>query len=223
MHRIDGMDHVGNMFDEGDPMVPRLPTQLDKHWLNMVQEELVALPADAGIALVKGTNTQLRDALRALFVRVTGSAAQTITGIKSFTSKLIVSHVAGGAGGGGLRALIESALGEGTSSDYTTAVRNYGAGGGIDASGATKGVRGSTTSNGPTDAGVLGTGAFGGSGGYGMIAEGAQINPSRSAFRIVPQDAEPSSGQNGDVYFNATTQKLYVYAGGAWVIVGTQS
>jgi hypothetical protein len=100
MHRIDADAHVGNLFNEGDPGVPRLPTQIDKHWLNMVQEELVALATDAGITLVKGTNTQLRDSIRELFVRVTGTASQTVTGVKTFTSKLIASYVAGGGGGG---------------------------------------------------------------------------------------------------------------------------
>jgi len=92
MHRIDADSHVANMFDEGDPGVPRAPTQVDADWLNMVQEELVALPTDASITLVKGTNTQLRDALRALFVRVTGAVAQTITGIKTFTSRMVITQ-----------------------------------------------------------------------------------------------------------------------------------
>lgn len=90
MHRVDSDANVANMFDEGDPGVPRAPTQVDANWLNMVQEELVALPTDASIALVKGTNTQLRDALRALFVRVTGTVSQTITGLKTLANGLIV-------------------------------------------------------------------------------------------------------------------------------------
>lgn len=63
MHRIDTDGHVANLFNEGDPAVPRLPTQVDKHILNAFQEEIANAIVSAGIALVKGTNTQLRDAL----------------------------------------------------------------------------------------------------------------------------------------------------------------
>jgi len=63
MHETDGDAHVANQFDEGDPGVPRAPTQVDKHWLNAVQNELVNAIEAAGITLVKGTWTQLRDAM----------------------------------------------------------------------------------------------------------------------------------------------------------------
>lgn len=68
MHRID-TDEPGfpsptpGYFDSGDPLVPRLPTRIDKHWMNAVQEELVNAIEAAGITLVKGTWTQLRDAM----------------------------------------------------------------------------------------------------------------------------------------------------------------
>lgn len=87
MHRIDADAHVGNMFDEGDPLIPRQPTQIDKHWLNAVQEEIVGVILDAGISLVKGTNTQLLSALRNLFVRV-GNFNQSIDGLKTFVKVL---------------------------------------------------------------------------------------------------------------------------------------
>ncbi len=87
MHRIDADAHVGNLFDEGDPLVPRQPTQIDKHWLNAIQEELVTIVLDAGISLVKGTNTQVLAALRSLFVR-TGNFNQTIDGLKTFAKVL---------------------------------------------------------------------------------------------------------------------------------------
>lgn len=87
MHRIDTNGHVANLFNEGDPLVPRLPTQIDKHWLNAVQEEIVGVILDAGISLVKGTNTQLLSALRNLFVRV-GNFNQSIDGLKTFVKVL---------------------------------------------------------------------------------------------------------------------------------------
>jgi hypothetical protein len=222
MHRIDADAHVGNLFDEGDPAVPRLPTQVDKHWLNMVQEELVALATDAGITLVKGTNTQLRDSIRGLFVRVTGTASQTVTGVKTFTSKLIASYVAGGGGGGGLRGLFESNAGEGSSSDYTVAVRNYHTGGGLDASGGTHGVKGTATLTSATAAGVRGDGVSAAA--YGVIAEGGTAsNPARAAMRIVPQTGVPANAQMGDLYVGISDGKLRIYNGSAWAVVGTQT
>ncbi len=61
MHRVDTDGHVGNLFDEGDPGVPRLPTQIDSEILNAFQEELANTIEGGGVTLVKNTNTQLRD------------------------------------------------------------------------------------------------------------------------------------------------------------------
>jgi hypothetical protein len=36
-------------------------------------------------------------------------------------------------------------------------------------------------------------------------------------LRYVPLAADPAGAENGDVYYNSTTNKLRVYAGGAWV------
>ncbi len=63
-YRTDGNANVGNLFDAGDPLVPRPPTQVDPPWLNEVQEEICNAVEAAGITLVKGTRTQLRDAIR---------------------------------------------------------------------------------------------------------------------------------------------------------------
>lgn len=102
MHRTDGDSNVAGLFDAGDPGVPREPTQVDADWLNAVQEEIVGVVLDAGIALVKGTNTQLLSGLRTLFVRASGSATQTITGIKNFTSR-VTSILAPGASNANVR------------------------------------------------------------------------------------------------------------------------
>lgn len=95
MHRTDGNGHVANMFDDGDPGVPTVGTQIEESWLNAVQEEIVGVVTDAGISLVKNTNTQLLAALRSLFVRTTGSAAQTITGNKYFNGLVSMVRAAG--------------------------------------------------------------------------------------------------------------------------------
>ncbi len=67
MHRIDADANVGNMFDEGDPGVPRAPTMADADWLNAIQEEVANAIENilGGGSLIKGTNTQLYEAIRA--------------------------------------------------------------------------------------------------------------------------------------------------------------
>lgn len=213
MHRIDGLDHVLNMFDEGDPLVPREATQVTVDWLNAVQEEAVAivLDPDSGLALDKPTNTQIRAALRVLFVRAKGAAAQSIDGLKTFTAKLTVQVAAGVA------QLLE------TTENVLAAqqVRNFGAGGGVDASGLAYGVKGTATGGGAVG-GVEGDGQSGG-GSYGVVARGKQIGPARAALRIVPQDNPPSAPLDGDLYVATSTGKLMIAVGGAWVVVGTQS
>lgn len=63
MYRVDSDGNVGNMFDDGDPAVPRVATQLDASWHNEVQEELVNIVTGAGGTLSKGTRTQVRNAI----------------------------------------------------------------------------------------------------------------------------------------------------------------
>lgn len=81
MHRVDTSGNVANHFDDGDPLVPRLPTQVDAAILNAFQEELANAIEAMGVTLIKGTNNQLAT-LIANFV--TKTTAQTITGIKTF-------------------------------------------------------------------------------------------------------------------------------------------
>ncbi len=61
MHLTDGDHHVANDFVDGSPPTPG--TQVEQAWLNAVQHELGNAITAASIALVKGTWTQLRDAL----------------------------------------------------------------------------------------------------------------------------------------------------------------
>lgn len=62
MHRIDTEGHSSNLFQ--DSTVPK--TVVNDDWLNAVQEEIANAVEDcpAAPALVKGTNTQLRDAVK---------------------------------------------------------------------------------------------------------------------------------------------------------------
>lgn len=64
MHRIDGADHVANLFVEGDPQIGQAATKITADWLNdTVQEELLNVIEDVGIVPNKGDNTQLLQAL----------------------------------------------------------------------------------------------------------------------------------------------------------------
>jgi hypothetical protein len=72
--------------------------------------------------------------------------------------------------------------------------------------------------------GVIGSNLLGG---YGVIAEGDATSPINSAFRIIPQDAQPSGPNSiGDIYVTtAGVLKICTIAGtpGTWVSVGAQT
>lgn len=98
MHRIDTdgpplpPSPTPGYFEQGDPLVPRLPTQVDHHWLNAVQEELVNAILGAGLALAKGTNTQLKKALGLL-----GPGGSAGPGDRWFTGRQSVDAASGTA------------------------------------------------------------------------------------------------------------------------------
>ncbi len=76
MHRIDGPGATGqNLFTEGNPGLGIPATVVTDDWANDVQEEIVNVILDQGIALIKGTQTQLLDAIKALITL--GGDAQT--------------------------------------------------------------------------------------------------------------------------------------------------
>ncbi len=82
MHRTDGDANVSNLFSDGDVSIPRPPTQVDKDWLNAVQEQLCNFITGRGITLVKGSNDQLTTALAAV-TRVNATLASGWTGAAS--------------------------------------------------------------------------------------------------------------------------------------------
>lgn len=208
MHRVDTDGHVSNLFDEGDPLVPRQPTQIDKHWLNAIQEELVSIVLDgaSGIgALAKGTNTQVLAALRAILVNRT--TAQTITGIKSFLSQLeaqaglVVDQSA--AAGDDLIAMDVTGKGTGRAATFTGGTT----GGGILAQG---------NSDQPA------VNAVQTASGYPVRCAGDTTSPVRGAILLVPQNADPSTPDTGALYVTSAGV-LKIYNGSAWVVVGTQT
>lgn len=64
MHRTDAPDNNGGLFQDENPQTATPGTVVDDDWLNAVQEEIVYLIEQAGIVLVKGTNTQLRQGVQ---------------------------------------------------------------------------------------------------------------------------------------------------------------
>lgn len=51
MHRTEGLDNITNKFDPGDPLIPRLGTEVEHKWLNAIQEELAKTIEGAGLAV----------------------------------------------------------------------------------------------------------------------------------------------------------------------------
>lgn len=213
MHLIDTAGHVANNFSDGDPGVPTPGTVVDDNWLNMVGRELynIVTDGDSGVTPIKDTNTQVREALRVLFVRAKGAATQTIDGLKTF-SALASFIVASG------RAIVVETT---ENTLEAMSVGNFGAGGGLSAFGLAFGLKGIGTAGG-ANPGVWGLNSSG-TGGYGVVAEGKQISAARAAFRIVPQDNEPTTPLKGDLYVNTSTGKLMIYDGATFVVVGSQS
>ncbi|WP_413460233.1 phage tail protein [Herbaspirillum huttiense] len=67
MHRIDGPGHDNNRWVAEDPTTNRPPTEFTAEFNNAIQEEICSFIEWAGLALNKGDNTQLRQAILAKF------------------------------------------------------------------------------------------------------------------------------------------------------------
>lgn len=205
MHRTDGDGHVSNLFDEGDPGVPRQPTQIDKHWLNAVQEEIVNVVLDSasGVgALVKGTNTQLLAAIRGIVTNRTTD--QTVDGIKTFVKSVIAqAGVAITQSVADSDALVSTGNGNGRGAVFTGGAT----GGGLQAVG---------NSDQPA------VNAVQTASGYPVRCAGDTTSPARGAILLVPQNADPTTPDTGAMYVT-TAGVLKIYNGSAWVVVGTQT
>lgn len=80
MHRIDGEGATNdNKFTEGNPSTGALATTVTADWCNAVQEEIIAVLTEAGIAPVKANNGQLVAAILSLIAG--GGVAVTAEGV----------------------------------------------------------------------------------------------------------------------------------------------
>ena len=149
----------------------------------------------------------------------------------------------GGPNGSGVKGIAVGAGDGGNFAADTTGRGAYGQGGSAGGHGGYfKGTANAGNSHGvlgeasyAPNAGVRGVGGPGGATGvhgyspvgYGMIAEGDASSPALGAFRMVPQDTEPSGpNQVGDMYMTtAGVVKVCTVAGspGTWVSVGAQT
>lgn len=106
MHRIDGAGHVNNRFVSEDPATTRPPTEITPEIMNAFQEELALLIEWAGIVLVKGDNTQLKQALLAKFATIASlgayaplaspvfSGSPTVPSAPQFNDSLLIMNTA---------------------------------------------------------------------------------------------------------------------------------
>jgi hypothetical protein len=142
-----------------------------------------------------------------------GSGVDVIGGANSGTGVASIGGAPNGLGGG------FQGVGTGIGIDATGGVTNA------------DGVRGTAGGNGVGVHGVAGGVGFTAMGvygyahdGYGVCAEGDSTTPACAAFRIVPQDTQPTNGQVGDLYINSGDKKLYICtaAPATWVVVGSQ-
>lgn len=88
MHRIDHATAApGNLFTEGNPATATPATTVTDDWLNDVQGNICDVVEAAGIALVKGDYTQLRQAIQAMLI-----ASQKAVVINNATFEASVSN-----------------------------------------------------------------------------------------------------------------------------------
>lgn len=59
--------------------------------------------------------------------------------------------------------------------------------------------------------------------GYGVVASADPTTPAKAALRLVPQDANPTSPLEGDVYVNSVLKVVRFYNGTSWLTLSTST
>jgi microcystin-dependent protein len=88
VHRIDTPGNVGGLFVPPNPLTGQQAVVIDSAWLNDLQENIMAVLAAADIAPVKGTYTQLRDAILAL---ITGDFPAFVSSFNTRTGAVVLT------------------------------------------------------------------------------------------------------------------------------------
>ena len=220
-HRIDGtnkeVDKFGagkHGFTEGTPGSVA-PTAVSEDWLDGVQEEICNVIESNGVTLSKGTRDQLNTVLRSPVGVAGGGTAINATGGATDGTAL---KGTGGSGNG----VGTEGIGTGTGSGVK-GTAGASSGTGVEGNGINgNGINGTVTGYG------IGVRADASAGtGYALVALGDTTTPVRSAFRMSPQDAQPT-GPNlvGDLYITtAGILKSCIVSGtpGTWQSVGAQT
>ena len=105
MHRVDAPGNVAGLFSDGNPAIGQQATQVRAEWLNDLQENIAYFIEQAGIALEKGDETQIKAAFDALVLgKFTGGL--TATDYIRFPTGLMLQWGPGThANGSGLQAI----------------------------------------------------------------------------------------------------------------------
>jgi hypothetical protein len=171
---------------------------------------LVATSASA-LAAFTATNSSTGDAISAAnsgsgyAISATGGAGKAAISATGGSAAAAISATGGATSGNGAEATGGAPNGHGVVG-YGTGT-GYGVIGSVTAG--TAGVYGVATSG----IGVIGESLSS----YACVCSADTTSPVRAALRLIPQDAEPSSPQEGDVYYNSTTHKLQVRTNAGWV------
>lgn len=118
MHRVDTDGALLAKFSNGNPASGQAATVVDADWLNAVQEAIVDVIAFAGIGLVKGDDTQLRDAIVALIAGVVGTGGGSVPTTRQVNGGGLIT------GGGALAADLVLSLAAATLPEAIAQIRN---------------------------------------------------------------------------------------------------
>lgn len=118
MHRVDTDGALLSKFSNGNPASGQAATVVDADWLNAVQEGIVDVILFAGIALVKGDDTQLRDAIVALIAGVVGTGGGSVPTTRQVNGGGLIT------GGGALAADLTLTLAAATIGEVIAQIRN---------------------------------------------------------------------------------------------------
>lgn len=91
MHRIDGPGATAeNRFTDGDPVAGTPATMVTDDFMNDVQEEIMSVLTDRGIAPVKGVQNQLLTAIKALVANI-AQATELIRGAAKIATQALTN------------------------------------------------------------------------------------------------------------------------------------
>jgi len=224
-------------FTEGNPTAGTPATNVRGSWLNMVQEELMAVVVAGGLTPSKTTYTQVRDAINAyvgsgrllrttMYLNVSGTqqvsvdgGTLTTTGATTFnalsaTKKLRIRVIGGGGAGGGTVATSASQISigaGGSAGSYSEGVYTSGFASALAVTVGAGGVGASGAAGGSGGASSVGS-LVTAAGGIGANSGGATAN---SGGSLNPGQPGGSIGSGGNIV-NTTGQ----YGGSGIYIVG---